>query len=814
MRQDVINAIRSFKKSPTFTVVSLVVMALGIGAATALFSVVDAVVLRGLPFDTHDRLVAVLEFDTTRPVTFGGGTTTPQTFLDWRQQQESFEGLTAVGSTTYRLRNESGEPAAASASRVTWEFFPLLRVAPLAGRPFTADDEVQGRHRVVILSYGFWQRRFGGAADVIGKTIDLNEEPWDIVGVMPADFSYPVASQRPSELFTPVAFTSEERVRAKSRNYNWTTIGRLKNGITVPQAHDQMNRLMDALKRQYPDWSTNHVQVVSLHHYLVGRVRPWMLMLLGAVAVLLVIACANVANLMVARATTRSREIAVRAALGASRWRVLRGLLVEGVVLSCSGAIIGLALAYAGVQMIKAWLPAGLPRVAAIAIDLRILLAASAAALLTGIFFGIVPALHSSRPDLASTLKESGRSSTTGAGGHRLRNALVVAEVALAVVLLVGAGLFSGSFIQLIRVDPGFNYRNVLTFNVALQATRGLKPGTPAYEDAARRGRAHVGEVVDALRRLPGVTHAAAVQGGLPLTGNWSRTRLELPGKPVFRDDDSIDVRTVTPDYLQLLRVPLKRGRHLAATDNEGAEAVVVVNEAAAKKYWPGQEVLGQRVRINDRDRVVVGVVGDIRHLGPETPVRQECYITYAQTTASGGTVVVRTAGDPLALLPAAKTAVWAINPEQRFTGDVFTMEGYMDRLIAQRRFNMAMLVLFGVLALVITAAGIYGVMAYLVEQRTNEIGLRMALGATPGRVVSMVLRRASVLIVIGLAVGAAVAWSLSSSVQAFLFETKSSDARIFALALAVLTISGLVASGVPARRAAHVDPLVALRQE
>jgi hypothetical protein len=462
MRQDVINAIRSLRKSPTFTGVALVVLALGIAAATALFSVVDAVVLRGLPFDTHDRLVAVLEFDTTRPVTFGGGTTTPQTFLDWQQQQQSFEGLTAVGSTTYRLRNESGEPAAASASRVTWEFFPLLRVAPLAGRPFTADDEVQGRHRVVILSYGFWQRRFGGAADVIGKTIDLNEEPWDIVGVMPADFSYPVASQRPSELFTPVAFTSEERVRAKSRNYNWTTIGRLKNGITVPQAHDQMNRLMDAL----------------------------------------------------------------------------------------------------------------------------------------------------------------------------------------------------------------------------------------------------------------------------------------------------------------------------------------------------------------DRDRVVVGVVGDIRHLGPETPVRQECYITYAQTTASGGTVVVRTAGDPLALLPAAKTAVWAINPEQRFTGDVFTMEGYMDRLIAQRRFNMAMLVLFGVLALVITAAGIYGVMAYLVEQRTNEIGLRMALGATPGSVVSMVLRRASVLIVIGLAVGAAVAWSLSSSVQAFLFETKSSDARIFALALAVLTISGLVASGVPARRAAHVDPLVALRQE
>lgn len=814
MRQDLANAIRSFKKSPTFTGVALVVLALGIGAATALFSVVDAVVLRGLPFDEHDRLVAVLEFDTTRPTTFGGGSTTPQTFLDWRQQQQSFEGLAAVGSTTYRLRNESGEPAAATASRVTWEFFPLLRVAPLAGRGFTADDEVQGQHRVVILSYGFWQRRFGGAPGVIGKKIDLNEEPWEIVGVMPPDFSYPIASQRPSELFTPVAFTADERVRGNSRNYNWTTSGRLKNGVTVPQAHDQMNRLMQSLRGQYPDWTTNAVHVISLHHHLVRRVRPWMLMLLGAVGVLLVIACANVANLMLARATARAREIGIRAALGASRWRLIRGLLVEGVVLSSSGAIVGLALAYAGVQLIKAWLPTGLPRVAAIAIDLRVLVAASAAALLTGILFGIVPALHSSRPDLASTLKESSRSSTTGAGGHRLRNVLVVAEVALAVVLLVGAGLFSGSFLQLIRVDPGFDYRNVLAFNVGLRGTPGLKPGTPAFEQEMQKSRAYVHQVVDAVRRLPGVQMAAAVQGGLPLTGSWSRTRLELPGKPVFRDDDSIDVRTVTPDYLQLLRVPLRRGRYLAATDNEGAEAVVVVNEAAAKKYWPGQEVLGQRVRINDRDRVVVGVVADIRHLGPETPARQECYIPYAQFTNSGGTVVVRTTGDPLAVLPAAKSAVWAINPEQRFSADVFTMEGYMDRLIAQRRFNMAMLVLFGVLGLVITAAGIYGVMAYLVEQQTSEIGLRMALGATPGGVVSMVLRRASVLIVIGLAIGAAVAWSLSSSVQAFLFETKSGEARIFALALTVLTMAGLVASGVPARRAARVDPLVALREE
>lgn len=737
-------------------------------------------------------------------------------YLDWRTQQQSFEGLTAVASTSYRLRNESGEPAAARASRVTWEFFPMLRVSPMMGRAFSAADEVEGQHRVVILSYGFWQRRFGGAADVAGRKIDLNEEPWEIVGVMPPEFTYPVASERPSDLFTPVAFTAEEKVRNDSRNYNWTTIGRLKSGVSIEQAHDQMNRLAEALDQQYPKWSPGRrAQVVSLHHSLVRRVRAWMLMLLGAVGLLLVIACANVANLMLARATARAREVTVRAALGASRWRLVRALLVEGLMLSCAGAIAGIALAYGGVQLIKAWLPTGLPRVAAVAIDLRVLAAAIAASVVTGLVFGIVPALHSSRPDLASTLKESGRSSTAGAGSHRLRNALVVAEVAMAVVLLVGAGLFAGSFVQLIRIDPGLDYHNVLTFNVGLRTPPGVRFGTPAYEEVATRGRAYVEEVIDAVRRLPDVESVAVVNGGLPLTGSWSRTGVELPGRGELKgDDDSIDRRSVTPEYLPLLRIPLKKGRHLTATDTANTEQVVLINEAAARQYWPGQDPVGQRVKINSRDRIVVGVVGDVRHLGPETLARQEAYIPYAQDTGSGGTVVVRTGSDPLRVFPAVKAAIWAINPEQRFTQDVFTMEGYMDRLIAQRRFNMAMLVLFGVLGLVITAAGIYGVMAYLVQQRTNEIGLRMALGATPGGVMSMVLKRASLLMVIGLIIGGIGAWYLSASVQSFLFQTQSQDVRIFALALVVLTLAGLVASAVPARRAARVDPLIALRHE
>ena len=813
MRDDLKTALRSLRSSPTFTAVALIVLALGIGAGTAIFSVVDAVVLRGLPFDEHDRLAVVLEHDTKRPTTFGGGTTTPQMYLDWRRLQESFEGLAAVGGWSFRLRTESGEPADARAQRVTWEFFPALRVTPLLGRTFTADDEIEGRHRVAILSYGFWQRRFGGSPDVIGKTIDLSEESWEIVGVMPRTFSYPIGSDRPTEIYAPLAFREEEKVRKDNRNYNWTVIGRLKSGVSIEQAHDQMNRVAVALDEQYPKWSPGRrARVISLHHHLVGRVRPWMLLLLGAVGLVLLIACTNVANLMLARATVRSREMGIRAALGASRWRLVRGLLVEGILLSLLGAFVGVLVAYVGVQALRAWLPAGLPRVANIAIDLRVLGTAIAAAIFTGIAFGIVPAFQSSRPDLTTAFKDSGRSTTSGAGTQWLRSGLVVAEVALAVVLLVGAGLFIGSFYRLMRVDTGLDYHNVLALNVGVRVQQGQ------FADALKRGNAYVDQMLEAVRRVPGAEMVGAVSGGLPLTGSWSRTGVEIPGRPKLEgDDDSIDRRTVTANYLQLLRVPLIRGRYLTDTDREGSPDVVVINQAAARKYWPNEEAIGQRVKINSKERTVVGVVGDIRHLGPETPPRQECYIPFTQEQNIGATLVIRTGADPLSVLPAVKSAIWSVNKEQRLTGDTLTLEAYMDRLIAQRRFNMAVLALFGVLGLVIAAAGIYGVMAYIVAQRTNEIGVRMALGATRGKVVSMVLGRAAVLIIAGLALGGGAAWLLTKglkSLEGFLFQIEPTNVAVLIAALATLACAGLAASALPARRAASVDPLVALRHE
>ena len=813
MRDDLRTAFRSLSHSRAFTVVALTVLALGIGAGTAIFSVVDAVVLRGLPFDEHDRLGVMMSTDTLKKVTFAERSETPQTYLDWREMQQPFQALAAISGTQFRLKTEGGEPADAQAQRVTPEFFPVLRVAPMLGRAFNSSDEVEGRHRVAILTYGFWQRRFGGAPDVIGKTIDLSEASYEIVGVMPQSFSYPVGSDRPSELLVPVIFPADDRSKASgNHNYNYTIIGRLKDGVSCDQATEQMKRLSEQLDEKDPKWTPGRrARVITLHEFLVGKVRGWMLMLLGAVVLVLLIACANVANLMLVRATGRSREMGIRAALGASPWRLVRSLLVEGVVLALGGAALGVTLASIGIRVLRAWLPAGLPRVASIGMDERVLTTAIAAALLTGLFFGIIPALQSARPDLVGSLKEGGRSATAAGRTQKLRSILVVAEIALAVILLVGAGLFTGSFVRLMRVDPGFDYHNIIALNIGLS----LLPGQKFDDNYRNRSAEYTRQVVDVVGRVPGVLAVGTVSGGMPLTGSWSRTRVELPGRGKLEGEgDDIDRRSVASNYLQLLRIPLLKGRYLSGEDREGSTPVIVINQAAAQRYWPGQEALGQRLTINQKERIVVGIVGNIHHLGPEVAPRQEGYIPAIQDRQFGYALAVRTAVDPMALLPAVKAAIWTVNRDQRFTGDTMTLERYMDRLIAQRRFNMAVLALFGVLGLVIAAVGIYGVMAYVVAQRTNEIGVRMALGATRGNVVTMVLRRAGMLMALGLLIGGMGAWYLSAGVKSFLFEVQPNDLGIFAAALAVLACAGLLASALPARRAATVDPLVALRSE
>jgi putative ABC transport system permease protein len=815
MLDDLRSALRSLRSSPAFTSVAIGVLALGIGAGTAIFSVVDAVVLRGLPFDEHDRLAAVLEHDTLRPETFGGGTTTPQMFLDWREMQRPFESVAASAGTRFELRNDRGEPEDARGLRVTREFFPTLRVRPLAGRLFTAEDEIEGAHRVVILSHAFWQRRFGGSLDAVGATLSVGSQTYEVLGVLPRGVEYPVASDRPTEIFVPAMFGSDDRVRGGSKNYNWSVLARLKDGVTFEQAAGQMDTLMAQLDEQHPKWSPGRrARVVSLHEHLVGRVRGWMLMLLAGVALVLLIACANVANLMLARATVRARETAIRAALGAGGWRLVRGLLVESLALALAGAAGGLLLAWAAIHVLLAWLPPNLPRVAAIGLDLRVAAAACAAAIATGLLVGVVPALQTSRPDLASVLKAGGRSSTAGRRRQAFRNALVVAEVALAVILLVGAGLFIGSFASLMRIDPGLDYRNVIALDVSVAPDPNLS-GSDLWRDMSRRGRPYVEEMLAAVSRVPGVLEAGGVANGLPLTGSWSRTVPAFPGRPKPEGDDAaIDQRIVTANYLQVMRIPLMRGRHLNAGDVEGAELVAIVNEAAVRRYWPGEDALGQRIEVNGAERVVVGIFGDIRHLGPERPARQEVYLPLAQVGAPGMTLVMRTSGRPQDVLQGVKAAIWSVNRDQRLTAETVTLEGYMERLIAERRFTMALLGMLGLLGLVIAAAGIYGVMAYVVSQRTNEIGVRMALGATRASVIAMVLGRAALLVALGLALGGAAAWSLATTVEAFLFQVRPHDVRIFAGVLGVLAAAGLLASAIPARRASTVDPLVALRHE
>ena len=812
MLNDLLAAIRGLRKAPSFTLVAVGVLALGIGTAAAVFAVVDGVVLRGLPFDDPGRVIAVVERDTRAADTLGGGLTSAPTFLDWRRYQTSFEHLAAVGNVSFRTRTSIGEPVDALAQSVTWEFFPVLRVAPVLGRAFVADDEVLGRHRVVILGHAYWQQQFGGAPDVVGRTLDLNEEPWQIVGVAPAGFTYPVGAARPTDLYVPLAFSDAERSRNSGRAYFYGAIGRLKPGVSVAQADREMARLAAALDRQHPGLvarphrgrgdaaGTARGQGAPVDAAAAVRGRP------GAAR----------------RVRQHGRAHAHADDDGPRRPVCPRGTRGVAVAARARPADPGArALARPALQPASRWLTAWC---ASWRRGFRSACRASPPSSSTGgssrspsgrgassaVACGLIPGLVATRPGARVLLAAGGRSTTPGTGGRRLRSVLVVAEIGLTMLLLVGAGLFARSFVSLMRVDPGFDSSGVIALAVGAPAD----PRSPAGP-AGRPAGAAIEQAIDAVRRVPGVQAAGAVSGGLPLTGNWSRSSVELPGRGELPGaENMIDVRRVSPDYLKVLRVPLLRGRHLTTFDRASAPLVVLVNDAAARKYWPGQDALGQRITVADKERIVVGVVGNIRHLGPETPPRQEAYVPMAQERVQAATLVARTTRPALEILPEVKAAIRSVNPDQRFRSDVTTLDGYLDRLIGQRRFLMALTGMLGLLGLVIATAGVYGVMAYAVAQQTAEIGLRMALGATPGRVLRTVLRQAAGVIAAGVAIGGAGAWWLGASVRAFLFGVQPDDVGVYVAAAAGLALAGLLASAVPARRAAVVDPLVALRQE
>jgi putative ABC transport system permease protein len=812
--QDVKYGARSLRQSPTFTIVALTVLTLAIGAGTAIFSVVDAVALRGLPYDEADRIAAVLGVNTRSATTFGSGTTTTQTYLDWRRMQQSFDGVAMVSPTGFTAKTERGEPAPVFARRVTWEFFPILRVTPALGRLLTADDEVPGNEKVAVLSHAYWLSRFGGNPQVIGQSLTLGtfgaRESWRIVGVAPRGFSYPPSADHPTELYVPQVFRDFERVRAGGRSYNATVIGRLKPGVTLGRAKEQMDTVATSLEAQYPKWEPGwRTNVVPLHEQLVGTTRNWMLLLLGAVGVVMLIACANVGNLMLARATTRAREVGIRAALGAGRGRIARALLIESLLLSITAGALGVALAFAGVAVLRAWLPAGTPRIADIAVDLRVLGAAIVASLATGTLFGLAPAIHASRASLTGALKDGDRASTSGRAVQHLRRGFVVAEIALAVVLLAGAGLFVASFVKLARIEPGFNYRNTIVVSTTLQRNPTKDPSYQTWLDG--QAYPYVKRVLATVAAVPGVSMVGGMVGGLPLTTGYSRVSIWMPGGPELKDD--VDFRRITPNYFEILGVPLLKGRTFNNDDALGRTTVAVINESAARRYWPNRDPLGERFTMQGKERVIVGVVADIRQYGPETPPHYGVFVPFDQERTGGIDLMIRTETDPMRVLPAIKSAIWSLNPDQVLSADIVTLEGHMDRLVAPRRFNMALLTLLGALGLVIAAVGIFGVMAYTVAQRTAEIGVRLAMGATPRRILTMVLKDAGVLIGMGLIIGAAAAWQLTSFAEAFLFQIKPTDTRVFAVVMMTLALVGLAAAAVPARRAARVDPLKSLRE-
>lgn len=815
MLTDLRYALRQLVKSPGFTAVAILTLALGIGACTAVFSLVNALLIRPLPYKTPQELVLLWQKFSAQglnqiPVS------APE-YLDYEKQTTSFEHIAAFDYTDLNL-TAGDVPERVQGSVVTPSLFPLLGVAPIKGRVFTSDEFGEGRDGVVILSARLWQRRFNSDPNLVGKQIALNGRNFTVVGIMPAKFQFPLplfgiqggTFAGPVDIWKPIAFTKDELGSRGSRSYG--VIGRLKNGVSSAQARAEIDTVHANWLKQFPDFYPADVRfggaLYPLHEQVVGGMRTALFILLSAVGVVLLIVCANLTTMLLARAGVREREFAIRVALGASRWQLLRQVLCESVLLALIGGGAGTLLAMWGLDLLRAISAQTVPRIAEANVDVRVLLVMLIISIGTGILFGIIPALASGNPELTEALKEGGRGATTGAPRNRVRNALVVVEVAMALVLLVSAGLLVKSFVRLQDVHPGFNPRNVLTAELSLPLLK-YPRGKPVIDFYA--------EVVRRVRAIPGI-ESAGMTSILPLSGSNSDNSFHIEGRSevqtkVYPDEE---VRGITPDYFRVLQVPLMQGRFFTEADTADAPGVVIINQAMAKKYWPGEDALGKRINFGDADPekikwfTIVGIVSDIHHQGLDIDPKPEFYLPHPQRPYRGMILAVRSAQDPRSVTGTVRKEILAIDPEQPLA-NVRTLETVASESIAPRRLSVFLLGTFATIAMLLAAVGLYGVISYLVVQRTHEIGVRMALGAQRGDVLLLVIRHAMWLVLIGTAIGLAIAFFASRALQAMLYKVGAFDVPTFAGVTFALMAVALLASYIPALRATKADPMLAL---
>ena len=804
--QDLRYGLRTLIKNPGFTIVAVIALALGIGANSAIFSVVNAVLLRPLPYKNPDQLVVIWENATH--LGFPKDTPSPANFLDWRQQSSLFEGMAAFAERSFNLTGV-GEPERLDGRRVSANLFEMLGVKPIVGRTFVPQEDRPGT-KVVLLNEGLWKRRFGGDPAVVGRAVNLNGEPYTVVGVLPQTVRLPTSGNWRDQVWVPLAFPSEE---AASRGAHYLeVIARMKTGMTLPKAQAEMDTIAARLAQQYPDFNARRGAVVTpLHEEIVGKMKSPLLILLGAVAFVLLIACANVANLLLARAAVRQKEIALRLALGANRARLTKQLLVESVLLSLVGGLVGLGLAYFGLNVLTRFIPQDVAQADTITIDAKVLLFTLAVAVVTGLIFGLAPATQASHFNLNETLKEGGRDSGAGVRGKRLRNSLVIAEVATSFILLVGAGLLINSFVHLRTLDPGFRADHLLALNVDLSEVK--------YPDTQRR-TAFFDEVTRRVRTLPGV-QSVAVAGNLPFTYNGDSTLIAVEGIPDPPIDQWPDViyRTVGPGYLATMGISLVRGRDFNDQDTLDTTPVVVISEKTAKRYWPNEDPIGKRLKTGATAsdvpwRTVIGVVKDVRQNDFIAEPKMQMYFSYRQVKdLVANALVVRTSVDPLSLATSVRNTIWAVDKDQP-VANIDSMEHIVAGAVARQRFSMLLLAIFAGLALVLAAVGIYGVMSYSVAQQTREIGIRIALGAQRGDVLRMTVKEGLKLVGVGLLIGLVSAFVLTRVMESLLFGISATDPITFGIICVVLLIVATLASYIPALRAATVDPMVALRAQ